>query len=1646
MFKTKIAISKDLLIAIFILTLIFCTLNLNLDKVNAADLNESVDEYGLNAIELDKLGNSQNEVLQSEIELNGGTFSDIQNAIHGASDGDTIILVNEFEADNEVSPILVYKKLNFISPSGAVLNAKGITNVFNVLEGAEGSNFTNLIFKNAVGTISAAAFIETKDISFNNCRFENGYATSNGGAISTVYNVETRPDAGRNLLVNNCVFYNNSAGIAAGAMSAYGDNVRILNCIFDSNYVRNNEGVRVYGGAIQIGRDEIESTALVKDCVFINNRAISSNGSPNSHGGAACVRDGITYENCQFIGNSADEGGALTYHASGLIKNCIFKDNEAYEFGGALSTGWVNLTMNLIIEDCNFENNKAPYGGAVQLNGMNINIDNCNFTGNNASIDGGAIRIGAKIVNIVDSNFNNNVACHNGGAVYVNGESTTIQESSFRLNKAIPDPFKLDDGLGGAIYINGSYDNIRNNIFEYNVARNGSAIYYDKTGKKLIVTNNKMSENQAWVYALPIYTNDIYFGEIENFGATIYGGNNIANVKNLAVSNAIFNAASYKNIEINGYMPVNGATNSGEIYQDGREYNIDILLTVQHEDGTIYYNQTLKSNYLGEVSDSLANLKAGKYYVTATHFEDNYYKAIVNTTSFKVIANIDVGIDKSSNDIFNYHDEIVWTLTVFNNGPSNATGVNVSDVLPNGLIYKSYVASKGSYSNGIWRIGNLDKGKSETINITTIINKTGEIVNRASVYSNEFDWNLSNNNDSKRIIVNSACDLSITKMANVSTLNYGNLVKWTLVVMNNGPDDATGVNVSDILPSGLVYKSGVASKGSYSDGLWVIGNLARNEQVTLDIITQVTKTGLINNTAQVYGYEYDYNLANNVASSRVNVLPASDLAISKKVNNSTPNYHDLIKWTLVVTNNGPDDASGVNVSDVLPSGLVYKSGVASKGSYSDGFWVIGNLARNDRVTLDIITQVNGTGIIGNIADVRSKEHDINESNNIANESIVVSQASDLAVIKLVNDSAPYYHELVKWTLVVTNNGPDIAHDIIVSDVLPDGLVLKSTKGNYSNNKWIIDKLNVNSSISLDIITFVNRTGLIYNNVSVKGREFDYILENNENYNFINVSKSCDIEISKVVSNYNPNYPDSVKWIVLVKNNGPDIATGVEVIEEIPDGLILSSSRQSKGYYNNGIWHIGQLEAFEQVNLEIFTKINKTGNITNYVIVYCDEYDYNLSNNYANKSIDVNPAADIAVTKKVNNTSPNYNDLVKWTISVTNNGPDNANNVEVKDNLPVGIEIIKFDASRGCYQNGVWKVNHMEVGETVDLNIITRVKSTGNFINVAIASADEYDYDYSNNRDDDAIDVANACDLQITKIVNQSTLNYHDLVKWTLIVKNNGPDDATRVVVRDLIPEGLNVVSSQGDGTFSSIGVWYAGNIPNGQTKQIDIVTYINKTGEFENIVNVSSDQYDFDLTNNKDFKFIHVNPACDLAIIKTVSKPEYYIGDLVSYKIEVINNGPDSAENIEISEFMDDSLIFDSVIFASGDYDYVNHIWKIKSLSNGEKAVLNLYAIALKEGLSRNMVSVKCDTYDYDLSNNDADAFVNIFKMSVINNNKLNHNIFKDLKYENDDLNSSNGNESFNLKFMETGIPIILLEVIFLFLIICPAFNISKKR
>ena len=312
MFENKIAISKNFLIAICFISFILLAIN----NVNAIELNDTpntIDTIGnevngdITAIDKDKLGNSHEDVLSQSntVILNNGKFSDIQNLINNdLNDGDTLVLNGVFTTDTSESYILLYKNITFTSTSRAIFDANHLSNIFTIANEGSGSSFSNLVFKNAYAPYGAALNIFGKDVVIEKCLFQDNYASMGGGAIYTNYYIEQNPDYGRNLLIKGCEFINNSAKITAGAVGAYGYNVRILDSLFDSNSVYNSEG-GVYGGALQIGKEECLTNSVVKNCKFIRNKAISATGTKLSHGGASCIRDGVIFENCLFEENSA---------------------------------------------------------------------------------------------------------------------------------------------------------------------------------------------------------------------------------------------------------------------------------------------------------------------------------------------------------------------------------------------------------------------------------------------------------------------------------------------------------------------------------------------------------------------------------------------------------------------------------------------------------------------------------------------------------------------------------------------------------------------------------------------------------------------------------------------------------------------------------------------------------------------------------------------------------------------------------------------------------------------------------------------------------------------------------------------------------------------------------------------------------------------------------------------------------------------------------------------------------------------------------------------------------------------------------------------------------------------------------------------
>ncbi|MBT9659144.1 DUF11 domain-containing protein, partial [Methanobrevibacter smithii] len=106
----------------------------------------------------------------------------------------------------------------------------------------------------------------------------------------------------------------------------------------------------------------------------------------------------------------------------------------------------------------------------------------------------------------------------------------------------------------------------------------------------------------------------------------------------------------------------------------------------------------------------------------------------------------------------------------------------------------------------------------------------------------------------------------------------------------------------------------------------------------------------------------------------------------------------------------------------------------------------------------------------NLVNVTSDEHpEGNTSNTTVHVRIV-----DLAVDKLVNDSVPKYLDMIEYTIIVVNNGPDKSFNVTVGDLLPDGVKFISSDGRYDpvTGVWFVGDLDANESVTLKIVVQV----------------------------------------------------------------------------------------------------------------------------------------------------------------------------------------------------------------------------------------------------------------------------------------------------------------------------------------------------------------------------------------------------------------------------------------------------------------------------------------------------------------------------------------------------------------------------------------------
>ncbi len=190
-------------------------------------------------------------------------------------------------------------------------------------------------------------------------------------------------------------------------------------------------------------------------------------------------------------------------------------------------------------------------------------------------------------------------------------------------------------------------------------------------------------------------------------------------------------------------------------------------------------------------------------------------------------------------------------------------------------------------------------------------------------------------------------DIAVTKTVDNATPLLGQIVTFTVTATNNGPGNASGLTLTDLVPATL-FSSATPSPGTTYDatsGVWTIGSLPNGQSQTLQI-SVVAGLNPFTNTASVTTLaQPDINPNNNSASATITPRSNADLDVEKTVDNPTPAVNQQITFTVTLRNLGPSPAIGVVVNDPLPAGLSFVSATPSQGTYDPvaGVWTVGNL-------------------------------------------------------------------------------------------------------------------------------------------------------------------------------------------------------------------------------------------------------------------------------------------------------------------------------------------------------------------------------------------------------------------------------------------------------------------------------------------------------------------------------------------------------------------------------------------------------------------------------------------------------------------------------------------------------------------------------
>lgn len=1047
-------------------------------------------------------------------------------------------------------------------------------------------------------------------------------------------------------------------------------------------------------------------------------------------------------------------------------------------------------------------------------------------------------------------------------------------------------------------------------------------------------------------------------------------------------------------------------------------------------------------------------------------------------------------------------EQVSYRIEVGNRGPSDARGVSVLDTLPEWTTFDEITAGGSSWTasvsgrtvrfalTGALAAGEDAPALEYTVTLSpAFTGASADLLNTASVSST---WQADQATDTAQPgPAQPSADLSLTKAVRPSSGDAGDPVRagetaiYTFTTANRGPSDAGAVTLTDTLPAGLSFvtplPAGCTADGQDLECVKAAGLDAGETPWLVSVTVRVAASfqgSVLTNAATVSSTTPDPVPGDNVDEVDLPVIQRAHLTVDKRAGDDEIRAGEDVEWTITVGNDGPSDARGVTLADVLDPRLILVGvDAASPVVCNDAASLsctIGTIPAGGEVVVTVTTTVRSSvpdgATIPNEATATSTTFDASTgepSTATDDAEINVVAVSELTIVKTTTTPTADAGGNAVFRLAVGNSGPsDAAASVVVTDTLPDGLtfVSASTLGGPALWSCAADEQDVVCELQdaagdaltlpagadapvLQLVAAIDpslEAGDVVNGATVTSPSEPTPPTDTAT---VEVETFADLGITKTADGA-PTAGEEYSWTIEVTNHGPSdsVATAddpIVVVDALPAGVSFVSAEGTgadcAGTRGDVVCEISETLApgdTVSITLTVAVAEDVSGTLSNTAVVTPGFTSEPASPTWPNQATHVTPAvveeADLAIEKVVVTGDDDIvaGQPIRWQLTVTNLGPSDSDAdaddpIVVTDTLPVGVtadgitppsddwscEIADDGTSISCTLASDLATADPQVF-TVDATVGPDVQ--GDIVNTAVVApglTPQPSGTGANDEDTATSTVAESADLRLLKDV-RTAITAGATGTYAIQVFNDGPSTARGITVTDTLPDVLTfarVVTAAGETSPWScaadaddptlVTCEYDGTIAPGPDP-VELVLEVSAgaglTGDVTNRATVTSTTPDPDEDNNSDSVIGVLVTTADLTLAKSHDADARAVaGEEFTWTLTVGNDGPsDSVASADEPIVVIDSLPAGVSLVADGsdaacapsDADAQRVVCEITStIAAGDEVEIDL-RVALAEDLdgevTNTAVVVPGATADEDPGNNGAEDTVTITEVA----------------------------------------------------------------